>query len=259
MAVTIRSNREIELIRAAGMIVGRVLQRLEKEVVAGVTTAELARISDEMIVEAEGIALFKGVPNPQGKEAFPASICTSVNQEVVHGIPSDRKLCSGDIVGIDCGVKFRGYCGDSAITVIVGKTDSQTERLVKITREVLGIAVESAKPGCYWSEVAGRMQKHAESAGFSVVREYVGHGIGRKMHEDPKLPNFVSKELLKNDLLLRKGMILAVEPMVNAGTYKVRSLPDGWTVVTADGKPSAHFEHTLAVTENGAEMLTLPN
>ncbi|MCK5272925.1 MAG: type I methionyl aminopeptidase [Sedimentisphaerales bacterium] len=259
MAVIIRSKREIELLRAAGKIVGRVLRRLEEEAVEGVTTARLSQISDEVINDAGGIALFKGVENPDAKMAFPASICTSVNEQVVHGIPGQRKLCSGDIVSVDCGVKLNGYCGDSAVTIMVGQVDPEKEKLVRITREVLEIAISETRPGRYWSEVARKMQEHAEGAGFAVVREYVGHGIGRNMHEDPKLPNFVDKEFLRNDLLLRKGMILAVEPMVNVGIYRTRVETDGWTVVTADGKASAHFEHTLAVTDNGVEVMTSPD
>ncbi len=259
MAVTIRSKREIELLQAAGKIVGRVLRRLEEEAVEGVTTARLSEISDEVINDAGGTALFKGVENPDAKMAFPASICTSVNEQVVHGIPGQRKLCSGDIVSVDCGVKLNGYCGDSAVTIMVGQVDPEKEKLVRITREVLETAISETRPGRYWSEVARKMQEHAEGAGFAVVREYVGHGIGRNMHEDPKLPNFVDKEFLRNDLLLRKGMILAVEPMVNIGTYRTRVEADGWTVVTADGKASAHFEHTLAVTDNGVEVMTSPD
>ena len=256
MAVTIRSKREIELLRAAGEVVGRVLKRLEEEAVEGVTTARLAQLSDEVIKDAGAIALFKGVENPDAKMAFPSSICASINEQVVHGIPGQRKLRSGDIVSIDCGAKLNGYCGDSAITIMVGRIDPEKEKLVRVTSETLEIAISEARPGRYWSDVARKMQEHAEGAGFGVVREYVGHGIGRKMHEDPKLPNFVNKELLRNDLLLRKGMVLAVEPMVNVGTHRTRVEADGWTVVTADGKASAHFEHTLAITENGAEVMT---
>ncbi|MBN1763835.1 MAG: type I methionyl aminopeptidase, partial [Sedimentisphaerales bacterium] len=222
MAIAIRSQREIEMIRAAGKIVGRILQRFEQEVTVGVTTAYLARISDEIIAEAGAIALFKGVPNPHGKEPFPASICASINEQVVHGIPSERKLCDGDIISIDCGVKLNGYCGDAAMTFSVGQVSPETEKLVQITKETLEIARSESRPGRKWSDVARMIQNHAEHAGFGVVREYVGHGIGRKMHEDPKLPNFVNKELLLNDIELRKGMILAVEPMVNAGTYRTR-------------------------------------
>jgi len=256
MAVAIRSKNEIELIRAAGKIVARILKQLQEDVTVGMTTGQLARISDEIISQAGAVALFKGVPNPQAGEDFPASICTSINEQVVHGIPGERKLCSGDVVSIDCGVKLNGYCGDSAVTVMVGQVALEVRKLVQVTRETLEIAVNEARPGRYWSEVARMMQEHAEGAGFSVVREYVGHGIGRKMHEDPKLPNFVSRELLENDLLLRKGMILAIEPMINLGTCHTQVLHDGWTVVTADGKPSAHFEHTVAITDGGAEVLT---
>lgn len=256
MAVAIRSKNEIELIRAAGRIVARILKQLQEDVTVGTTTGQLARISDEIISQAGAVALFKGVPNLQAGEDFPASICTSINEQVVHGIPGERKLCSGDVVSIDCGVKLNGYCGDSAVTVMVGQVALEVRKLVQVTRETLEIAVNEARPGRYWSEVARMMQEHAEGAGFSVVREYVGHGIGRKMHEDPKLPNFVSRELLENDLLLRKGMILAIEPMINLGTCHTQVLHDGWTVVTADGKPSAHFEHTVAITDGGAEVLT---
>ena len=259
MSIAIRSKREIELIRAAGRIVGRILKCLEQEVAVGVTTAHLARVCDRIIDEEGAIALFKGVPNPQAKIDFPASICASINEQVVHGIPGRRKLADGDIISIDCGVKLNSYCGDAALTLPVGRVDPEKRRLMDVTRETLEIAVRESKPGRYWSEVARMIQDHAEKAGFGVVREYVGHGIGRNMHEDPKLPNFVSDDLLKHDLLLRKGMILAVEPMVNAGTFRTKVMPDGWTVVTADGKSSAHFEHTLAITENGAEVMTEPD
>ena len=259
MAVAIRSQREIELIRAAGQVVGRVLRRLSDEARAGVSTEYLARISDRMIEQAGAIALFKGVSNPQARFAFPSSICASINEEVVHGIPGPRVLQDGDIISIDCGAKLKSYCGDAAVTLMIGPVKPAVERLVAATSEMLEIAIERARTGAYWSEVAGAMQAHAEKAGFSVVREYVGHGIGRHMHEDPKLPNFVNDDLRRNDLLLRKGMILAVEPMVNLGTYRVRVLADGWTVVTSDGAPAAHFEHTIAVTDGPAQVLTLPD
>lgn len=256
MAVAIRSERELEVIRDAGRVVGQILAALQREVRAGVTTGELAEISDGIIAEADAVALFKGVRNAHAKFSFPASICTSVGEEVVHGIPGSRKLCSGDVLSVDCGVKLRGYCGDAAVTIIVDEGDEESQKLVRITSEVLAIAVAEIKPGRRWSEIAGQMQKHAENAGYSMVREYAGHGIGRKMWEDPHLPNFVSPELLKNDILLRKGMVLAVEPMVNVGTHRTRVLEDGWTVVTADGKTSGHFEHTIVVTADGARVLT---
>lgn len=256
MAVAIRTEKEIALIRAAGKIVGRILNKLREFADVGITTAQLAEVSDEIIAAEQAIALFKGVRNSAATFDFPASICTSINEQVVHGLPSDRRLADGDIVSIDCGVKKKGYCGDAAVTLMIGRVKPEIERLVQVTREVLDIAVTETRPGRLWSDVARHMQTHAETEGFGVVRDYVGHGIGRRMHEDPKLPNFVSDELLRNDILLRKGMILAVEPMINFGTWNVNVLPDGWTVVTADGKPAAHFEHTLAVTETGAAILT---
>ena len=256
MAVAIRTEREVEKIREAGEIVAQILKLLQEAAQVGVTTAHLAEIADDVIAQAGAVALFKGVKNPTAKFDFPASICASINEQVVHGIPGSRKLTAGDIISIDCGVKLKGYCGDAATTIMIGQPLPEVQRLTRVTRELLDIAVAQARPGRLWSEIARCMQTHAEQAGFGVVRDYVGHGIGRKMHEDPKLPNFVSRELLQNDILLRKGMILAVEPMVTMGSYKVKVLSDGWTVITADGKPAAHFEHTLAITQNGAEVLT---
>ncbi len=256
MAVAIRTEREIDRIRDAGAIVGQVLKQLNKVADDGITTAQLAQIADDIIAENQALALFKGVKNPAARFDFPSSICASINEQVVHGIPGSRKLLNGDIVSIDCGVKLKGYCGDAAITVMIGQPPVEVQNLVRVTKEVLDIAVEQSQPGKLWSEIARKMQHHAEQAGYGVVRDYVGHGIGRQMHEDPKLPNFVNSDLLKNDILLRKGMILAVEPMITLGSYKVKVLPDGWTVITADGKPAAHFEHTLAITDNGAEVLT---
>jgi methionyl aminopeptidase len=162
----------------------------------------------------------------------------------------------GDIVGIDCGVEFEGWCGDSATTVLVGDVQPETRRLCEVTRHVLDLAIANIKPGRTWSQVARLMQNYAESAGLSVVRDFVGHGIGRKMHEDPKIPNYWSKELTRNDIVLREGLVLAVEPMCNLGSAEVITLADGWTVITADRKPSAHYEHTVAVTADGAEVLT---
>ena len=258
MAIAIKTDREIAKMKDAGRIVGEVLAHFREIIEPGLTTGELARKSDEIIERSGALTLFKGVPCP-GYPDFPASICTSVNEEVVHGIPGERVLQDGDIISIDCGTKLRGYCGDSAVTLAVGQVSEEKRRLLEITSGVLEIAVKECRPGILWSEIAAKMQKHAEDAGFGVVRDYVGHGIGRDMHEDPKIPNFVDKSLLKNDLLLRKGMVLAIEPMVNVGTWKCRTLDDGWTVVTADGKPSAHFEHTIAITSSGSEILTLAN
>lgn len=258
MAIVIRSQKEIERLREAGRLVGRILRRLRAEITPGVTTARLAEITDEMIVEAGAAALFRGVQNAYGKQPFPAAICASVNQELVHGIPGPRMLKEGDILSIDCGVKQDGYCGDAAMTYCVGSVAEDVFRLVRVCEEMLDIAIREIRPGRKWSEIAGLMQAEAEQAGFGVVRDYVGHGIGRRMHEQPQLPNFVSRDLLRRDIVLRKGMILAVEPMITQGDWSVKVLEDGWTVVTTDGKPSAHVEHTLAVTENGVDVLTLP-
>ena len=258
MAITLRSRREIELIKKAGSVVAEVLLKLKDSAVPQVSTAELNRIAEDMTRQFGATALFKGVENPYGRKAFPAAICASLNQQVVHGIPSEKvKLKDGDILSIDFGVKLDGYCADAAVTLAIGRIDDGKQRLVDVTKEMLDIAIQHSKAGAKWSEIADRMQKCAESAGFSVVTEFVGHGIGTEMHEEPKVPNFVSDELLKHDILLQKGMILAVEPMVNMGTKNVVTLNDGWTVVTRDGKPSAHFEHTIAITENGCEVLTI--
>lgn len=257
MAVKLKDKAEIEKMRQAGSIVFRVLQCLREAVRPGVSTAELAAIADQRIQELGAQALFKGVPNPRAGFPFPASICTSIDHEVVHGIPrEDRKLSEGQVVSIDCGVRYDGYCGDSAVTIPVGKISAKLQRLLDVTDEALAIAIEHTGPGKKWSAVAAKMQAHVEKAGFAVVTSFVGHGIGRQMHEEPKIPNFVSRELLDNDILLEQGMVLAVEPMVNMGGADVAHERDGWTVVTKDRLPSAHFEHTVAVTATGSDVLT---
>jgi len=210
-----------------------------------------------MTVAAGAEALFKGVRSPQARMPFPGAICASINEQVVHGIPSATPvLCEGDVLSIDFGVRLDGYCGDAAVTVPIGAIPDSKRRLVETTKEVLGIAVEQVRPGVRWSQVAGRMQRCAEAAGFSVVRDFVGHGIGSEMHEEPKVPNFVSDDLLADDIVLAEGMVIAVEPMINAGRRAVRTLANGWTVVTRDGSCSAHFEHTIAVVKGGCEILT---
>jgi len=258
MAITLRSRREIELMRGAGAVVADVLSKLQEIAAPGITTAALDEIGLRMTMAAGAEALFKGVRSPQAKIPFPGAICASVNEEVVHGIPShDRVLQTGDVLSIDFGVRLDGYCGDAAVTFPIGEIAAERRRLIEVTKEVLGIAIARARPGVRWSHVAGRMQRHAESAGFSVVRDFVGHGIGTRMHEDPKVPNFVSDELLAEDIVLTEGMVLAVEPMINAGASAVRTLANGWTVVTRDGQCSAHFEHTIAIVRGGCEILTV--
>ncbi|OHB64946.1 MAG: type I methionyl aminopeptidase [Planctomycetes bacterium RBG_13_62_9] len=257
MAITLRSRREIELMRRAGAVVADVLSKLQEIAAPGVTTADLDEVALRMTRGAGADALFKGVRSPQARMPFPGAICASVNEQVVHGIPSrEAVLRQGDILSIDFGVRLDGYCGDAAVTVPIGEVSGDERRLIEVTRQVLEIAIARAGPAVRWSQVAGMMQRHAESAGFSVVRDFVGHGIGTKMHEDPKVPNFVSDELLAEDIVLTEGMVLAVEPMINAGGSAVRTLGNGWTVVTRDGKSSAHFEHTIAVVGGGCEVLT---
>jgi len=210
-----------------------------------------------MVAEAGADALFKGVRSPQARRPFPGAICASVNEEVVHGIPSETTvLQAGDVLSIDFGVRLGGYCGDSALTVAIGDISPEKRRLLDATKGMLDVAIAEARPGVRWSQVARKMQQYVEDAGFSVVRDFVGHGIGTKMHEDPKVPNFVSAELLADDIFLAEGMVLAVEPMVNAGSHHVRLLANGWTVVTKDGRCSAHFEHTIAMVRGGCEVLT---
>jgi len=243
--------------RRAGAVVAEVLSELQRVAQPGMTTAALDAMALRMTAAAGAAALFKGVRSPQARQPFPGAICASLDDEVVHGIPSDQVvLREGSILSIDFGVRLNGYCGDAAVTVPIGTISAEKQKLLRTTQEVLAIAIDRVRPGLRWSEVADRMQRHAESAGFAVVRDFVGHGIGTKMHEDPKVPNFVSDELLADDIVLAEGMVLAVEPMINAGCYGVRTLRNGWTVVTKDGRASAHFEHTIAVVKGGCEVLT---
>ena len=258
MAITLRSRREIELMRDAGAVVAGVLSKLQEIARPGVSTAHLDEVAAKLTSQVGAQPLFKGVRSPYARMPFPGVICASINEQVVHGIPSNQvTLKPGDILSIDFGVRLQGYCGDAAVTVAVGEISVENRRLMDITKGALDMAIRMAAPGVRWSKIAGEMQKMAESAGFSVVTEFVGHGIGTQMHEEPRVPNFVSKELLANDIVLAEGMILAVEPMINSGVSDVRTLKDGWTVVTADEKCSAHFEHTIAITGRGCEVLTL--
>ncbi len=257
MAVTLRSRREIELLRRAGAVVAKVLCQLKENAEPGISTAELDELASRITVEAGAEALFKGVRSPTAKFAFPGVICASINEQLVHGIPSPVvKLRQGDILSIDYGARLAGYCGDAALTVAVGRISADRQRLMDVTKRLLDIAIEKSAPGIKWSQIAAQMQECAESAGFSVVREFVGHGIGTEMWEEPKVPNFVSDELLADDIFLQEGMVFAVEPMVNMGSCDVKTLRDGWTVVTRDRKCSAHFEHTIVILENGCEVLT---
>lgn len=248
------------MLRNAGTVVANVLSKLKEYAKPGVSTAELDVLALNMTHQAGAIALFKGVPCPYMNRPFPGAICASINEQLVHGIPSREVILKeGDILSVDFGVKLNGYCGDSAVTIGIGKISPERQKLLDVTKRLLDIAIENMAPGIRWSTIAGMMEETALKAGFSIVKEYVGHGIGTEMHEDPKVPNFVSRELIQNDIILKKGMILAVEPMVNMGKASVKTLSDGWTVITRDKKCSAHFEHTIAVVEGGCDILTAGN
>lgn len=234
--------------REAGRIVALTLEYLATQVRPGITTGELDRLADAFIREQGGIPSFKGY------KGFPASICVSVNDEVVHGIPGKRVLREGEIVGLDVGAIYGGMQGDAAITLPVGRVSRQAQRLIRAAQEALMAGIKAARAGNHLGDISWAIQRVAEEAGFSVVREYGGHGIGREMHEDPHIPNWGEPG---TGLILKPGMTLALEPMLNAGTYRVRVKRDNWTVVTADGSLSAHFEHTIAITDGDAEILTL--
>ena len=247
--IVLKTDREIGYMRDAGKIVGQTLLELKKAIVPGVTTLELDRIADQYIRHAGAIPAFKGYGG------FPANICTSVNEQVVHGIPGSRQLKSGDVISLDVGTKLNRYYGDAAITVPVGDVDDELLKLLTVTEESLYKGIEKAIKGNRLSDISHAVQLHAESHGYGVVRDYVGHGIGQRMHEDPQIPNYGPPG---RGPLLKNGMVLAIEPMINLGTPEVEVLADDWTVVTADGKISAHFEHTVAVTDGEPLILTLP-
>ncbi|MGI6684245.1 MAG: type I methionyl aminopeptidase [Bacillota bacterium] len=246
--ITLKTDRQVELMREAGRIVAETHELLAKMIAPGVTTKELDQAAEEYIRSRGAIPAFKGY------NGFPASICASINDEVVHGIPGLRKLQNGDIISIDIGAVKNGFVGDSAVTHPVGNVSADKLKLLEVTRESLMEGIKYAVPGNRLSDISHAVQAYVERHGFSVVRDYVGHGIGEKMHEDPQIPNFGRPG---HGPRLEKGMTLAIEPMVNMGTYKVRTLLDNWTVVTQDGQCSAHFEHTIAITESDPKILTM--
>ena len=256
MAIRLKNQEQIEKMRAAGRVVQQVHEMCRQMCKPGVTTKEIDEAADVLIREKGGTGLFKNYPTYREGEGFPAHLCISVNEVVVHGIADDRPIEDGDVVGVDCGVKLDGWCGDAATTILVGDVAQDTRKMCEATKHCLQIAIDQIKPGKKWSQIARLMQKYAEDRGYGVVRDFVGHGIGDTMHQAPKVPNFVNRELLRNDITLRAGMTLAIEPMLNLGTQDVKTLQDGWTVVTLDGQPSAHYEHTVAVTETGSDVLT---
>ena len=257
MAPRLKTDAQIEQMRKAGRVVRRVLKRLGEMVAPGVTTLDLDREAERICSENGAVCLFKGVPGRGRAGPFPGNICASINEEIVHGIPSDKRVIrEGDIVSIDFGVRLDGWCGDAAETFVVGEISAEKRQLVDVTRNALSLAIEMCRPNGRWSEVAQAMQEYVESQGLSVVREFVGHGIGRDMHEDPRIPNWLSRELRHREIPLAPGTVLAIEPMVNLGVAETDCLADGWTVVTRDRKASAHFEQTVAITSSGVTVLT---
>ncbi|BDG34222.1 type I methionyl aminopeptidase [Parageobacillus sp. VR-IP] len=242
-----KTPREIEIMREAGKIVALTRKELEKHIRPGITTKELDAIAEDVIRQYGAIPSFKGY------NGFPGSICTSVNEELVHGIPGNRVLKEGDIISIDVGAQYNGYHADSAWTYPVGEIAEETKKLLEVTEKSLYIGLEEAKPGARLSNISHAIQTYVESHHFSIVREYVGHGIGQDLHEDPQIPHYGPPN---KGPRLKPGMTLCIEPMVNAGSRYVKTLADNWTVVTVDGKMCAHFEHTIAITENGYEILT---
>ena len=248
--VILKQPDEIAKARASNRIVAEVLSVLREKVKPGVTTRDLDKI-------AEGVTEKRGAkPAFKGYRGYPFSLCTSVNDEVVHGMPSNRILVEGDIIGLDFGIYHQGLYGDAAITLPVGKASEQAARLMQVTEQSLYSAINQVCAGNRLGDISAAVQETVEAAGYSIVRDFVGHGVGKSLHEDPQIPNFGKKG---RGIELKKGMILAIEPMVNAGKYKVKILSDGWTVITADGSLSAHFEHSVAITDNGPEILSKLN
>ncbi|MCI7261696.1 MAG: type I methionyl aminopeptidase [Clostridiaceae bacterium] len=249
MAVTIKSSREIELMREAGRILAKTHEELEKSLKPGMSTWDIDRIGEEIIRSYGCIPSFKNY------NGYPASICVSVNDEVVHGIPHKKHyIQEGDIVSLDAGVIYKGYHSDAARTHGIGEISDEARKLIDVTRQSFFEGIKFAKPGNHLNDISSAIQKYAESFGYGVVRDLVGHGIGSHLHEDPEVPNFARK---RKGILLQPGMTLAVEPMINAGSYEVAWMDDDWTVVTEDGSLSAHYENTILITENGPEILSL--
>jgi methionyl aminopeptidase len=246
--IILKSDEDIAAMEAAGKVVSHVLESMAAAVAPGVTTMELDAMARRLSAEAGAEPAFLGY------RGFPAAICASVNEQVIHGIPNSIPLKEGDVAGLDFGASLNGFFADSALSVPVGKISPTTERLLRVTEEALWIGVNLVRPGATLGDIGSAIQRHCERAGFTVVREMVGHGIGRSMHEDPEVPNYGRPG---KGTRLRKGMTICIEPMINAGRPDVRTLADNWTIVSADGLPSAHFEHTVAVTATGARVLTL--
>ena len=250
--IFLKTEDEIELLRENNLLVGKTLAQVAKLIKPGVTTKELDKVAEEFIRDNGAIPTFKGFPNQYG-DPFPSSLCTSVNDQVVHGIPNDIPLCEGDIVSDDCGTYMKGFCGDSAYTFAVGKVEPEVARLLKVTKESLYIGIKNAVAGKRLGDIGYGIQEYCESNGFGIVREFVGHGIGKDMHEDPQVPNYGKRGY---GTLLKKGLCIAIEPMITQGSRQIIMERDGWTVRTKDRKFAAHFEHTVAVGLGDADILS---
>ena len=245
--IPIKSEEDLKMLKKSGKILSKIMHRLKKFIRAGVSTIEIDRLAEKLIKDENVISAFKDY------NGFPANICTSVNEEVVHGIPGQKMLKDGDIISLDAGINYKGYISDVAITMPVGRIDPKVQKLIEVTRNALSEGIKQARVNNHLSDISYAIQTYVESQRFSVVRQFVGHGIGYNLHEDPQIPNF---GLPHQGEVLKKGMVLAIEPMVNMGTWECKILDNGWTAVTKDGFPSAHFEHTVAITEAGPEILT---
>jgi methionyl aminopeptidase len=245
--IPLKSEQELQILRTSGAILAGVMNKLRSKVTIGVSTADIDKIAEELISKEGCLPAFKGY------RGFPATICVSVNEEIVHGIPGPRKLEEGDIVSLDIGINYQGYFSDTAITLAVGKVSSAKKNLIEVTRKALGEGIRQVKVGNHLSDISHSIQNFVERHGFSVVREFVGHGIGSKLHEEPEIPNYGKAH---EGPRLEVGMVLAIEPMVNMGSWESEILDNGWTAVTKDRLPSAHFEHTVAITDKGALVLT---
>ncbi len=250
--IILKTPKEIEILREANRIVANILAKIGEIIRPGITTGELDKIASAMIRNSGGKAAFKGY-RMSNRRPYPACICSSVNEQIVHGIPGPRILKEGDVVGVDVGVQYKGFVGDAARTYPVGVVSEDATRLLKVTEESLYRGIEQAVPGNRLQQISAAVQKHVEENGFSVVRDFVGHGVGRKMHEPPQIPNYTG---VGGNPRLEVGMTLALEPMVNQGSWRIKLLDDEWTAVTADGKLSAHFEHSIAITEDGPYILS---
>lgn len=249
-SIIIKSPAEIAVLREAGHVLAEIMEELKRSLKSGMTTQEVDSYAEALILARRVIPAFKGY------RGFPGCICISVNEEVVHGIPGEKKICEGDIVSLDCGIVHEGYYSDTAVTVPVGEIKPEIKDLLKVTEESLHAGIEQARAGNHLSDISHAIEKYVQPHGFGIVKQFVGHGIGKNLHEDPEIPNFGPPH---QGPVVEEGMVFAIEPMVNLGTWQTQILSDGWTVVTKDEKPSAHFEHTVAVTKNGPEVLTKLN